>query len=92
MEHQTDSDPFYSLYGHLNAQHVVREGDIIEAGQVIGRTGAYSDSGGWFTHTHLQIITQKAYDSGRMFQGYVTANDLKNIENVFPSPYPMFRY
>ncbi|MBU1124187.1 peptidoglycan DD-metalloendopeptidase family protein [Patescibacteria group bacterium] len=92
LEHQTASDLFYSLYGHLNSSHLVKEGDTIEAGQVIGSTGAYSDSGGWFTHTHLQIITELAKSDGRMFQGYITADDLKVIEELFPSPYPFFRY
>ncbi len=92
LEHQTASDSFYALYGHLNANHLVQEGDRIEQGQIFGRTGAYSDSGGWFTHTHLQVITEKAYTAGRMFQGYVTRDDLKEIEYLFPSPYYLFRY
>ncbi|MBU0458966.1 peptidoglycan DD-metalloendopeptidase family protein [Patescibacteria group bacterium] len=92
LEHQTNSKPFYSLYGHLNSNHIIKEGDNIEAGQLIGKTGAYSDSGSWFTHTHLQIITQKAYEDGRMFKGYVTSDDLRTIEMLFPSPYSMFRY
>ena len=92
LEHSHGSEKFYSLYGHLCSKHMVKEGDVLKIGQPFGTIGSHSDSGGWFTHTHLQIITQHAYDAGRMFQGYVAADDLKSIESIFSSPYPLFRY
>lgn len=81
---------FYSFYGHLNIQHIVEPGQKIEAGDEIGHIGAGHDSGGWFTHTHLQVITEEAYDEGRYLQGYVTAEDLEWIDELFPTPYPLF--
>ncbi|PIQ76159.1 hypothetical protein COU78_01210 [Candidatus Peregrinibacteria bacterium CG10_big_fil_rev_8_21_14_0_10_49_24] len=92
LRHEGAFEECYSLYGHLNAKHVVQEGDILQAGDILGSTGNYADSGGWFTHTHLQIITRMAHESGYMFKGYVTADDLRTIEKLFPSPYPLFRY
>jgi len=92
LRHEVGSDVFYSFYGHLLSRHMVRKGDLLKAGQQFAVIGNGDDSGGWFTHTHLQILTQTAVDQGRIFQGYVTAEDLKRIEELFPSPFPLFRY
>ena len=54
--------------------------------------GGGKDSGGWFTHTHVQIITEKAKKQGRVFQGYVRREDLEGIEDLFPAPDPLLRY
>ena len=92
LQHNSNNEIFYSFYGHLNSHHIVKKDDILTAGQIFGVIGERSDSGGWFTHTHLQIITQKAIDEGRTFQGYITKKDLPQIEELFPSPYPLFVY
>ncbi len=91
LEHQVGESSFYAIYGHLNSDFLVSEGQILAPGELFARIGERRDSGGWFTHTHLQIITQEACRRGRMFHGYVTAEDLKQIENLFPSPYLLFR-
>ena len=54
---------FYSLYGHLKTPHKVQLGQELVAGQELGKIGKESDSGGWFCHLHLQIITQKAMNA-----------------------------
>jgi len=59
-------------------------------GTPIGRIGGGAHSGGWYTHTHLQVITARAEAEGRGMQGYVTAEDLCRIEDLFPTPYPLF--
>ncbi len=92
LKHEVQGDIFYSLYGHLDSNHIVQEGQILDTGESFAHVGERSDSGGWFTHTHLQIITKKAADAGRMFQGYIAASDLSEIENLFPNPYLLFRY
>lgn len=92
LRHQLGGTVFYSLYGHLDAGHIVQPRQVLAAADPIGRVGGGSDSGQWFTHTHLQIITEQASSAGRMYHGYVTAEDVKTIELMFPSPYPLFRY
>lgn len=91
LRHVLGGTVFYSLYGHLALPLPLEPGAEVRAGQVVGQIGAGLDSGGWFTHTHLQIITERAMTEGRMLQGYVTAADLRQIEELFPSPYPLFR-
>ena len=92
IKHEVLSNSFYSLYGHLVSGFKVKEGEKIKQGEPFGETGSYKDSGGWFTHTHLQILTERAVQEGRALQGYVTLEDLENIEAIFPSPYLLFRY
>lgn len=91
LQHQLADSVFYSLYGHLDSAHRVQPGAQVSAGECFAAIGSGQDSGGWFTHTHLQIVTQQAVDAGRLFHGYVTAEDLQQIESLFPSPYPLFR-
>jgi len=91
LRHELGGVIFYSLYGHLDTRHVVKAGERLEAGQQLGNIGADQSSGGWFTHTHLQVITEAAEVAGRGLQGYVTAADLGEIEALFPSPYPLFK-
>ncbi len=91
LRHELGGTVFYTLYGHLALPLELAQGDAIAAGQIIAQIGAGLDSGGWFTHTHLQVITARALSEGRMLQGYVTAADLRQIEDLFPSPYPLFR-
>ena len=92
LRHRIGDDTFYSLYGHLCAKHLVQEGQKIVAGERFALIGDGQDSGGWFTHTHVQVITEEAYNRGRMFHGYASAGDIPVIESLFPSPYLLFRY
>lgn len=69
LKHDINGVVFYSFYGHLKTPHVVKIGDTITSGQLIAHIGEESDSGGWFCHTHLQIITQDAVNDGYMSWG-----------------------
>lgn len=92
LRHQVRETGFFSLYGHLCTEFKVKKGDKIEAGESFATIGADLDSGGWFTHTHLQVLTERAVEENRTLQGYVTQADLEHIEAIFPSPYFLFKY
>lgn len=93
LEHNLNGSRFFSFYGHLNSDFRVNVGDTVNPGDLMAIVGARSEhSGGWFTHTHLQILTEQAMENGRAMQGYISAKDLPLIENLFPSPYLLFRY
>jgi len=60
LRHETDlGTPFYSLYGHLSPSifELHKEGDTINAGQLIGHIGDWDVNGGWSPHLHFQIMT-----------------------------------
>ena len=92
LHHSIGEDAFYSFYGHLRSRHCVQEGQHLGVGEKFAVIGEGEDSGGWFTHTHVQVITERARQLQRLFHGYVSATDLPEIESLFPSPYPLFRY
>jgi murein DD-endopeptidase MepM/ murein hydrolase activator NlpD len=86
LRHAQDDVHFYSFYGHLNSHHIVSEGKRVAAGERFAVIGDGADSGGWFTHTHLQMITEEARRRDRMFHGYVSKADLETIDTLFPDP------
>ncbi|MEI8230659.1 MAG: peptidoglycan DD-metalloendopeptidase family protein [Candidatus Peregrinibacteria bacterium] len=92
LRHCLGSEQFYSFYGHLCSRHRVTQGQKLLAGASFAVIGEAEDSGGWFTHTHLQMLTEKAMEQGRMLQGYITQEDLAKVDELFPSPHLLFRY
>jgi murein DD-endopeptidase MepM/ murein hydrolase activator NlpD len=92
LRHDGFGEPFYSFYGHLVTPHPIQVGQKVSAGDCFGTIGEPGpDSGYWFTHTHLQILTQKAVDAGRTLQGYAKAEWFPTLDQWFPSPYYLFR-
>ena len=91
LKHQVNNQTFYSLYGHLKTPHKVQLGEKILAGQELALIGKESDSGGWFCHLHLQIITQKAFNEGYSEWGYITEELLPKVEEYFPDPNFLFK-
>ncbi len=92
LKHQVNDVNFYSFYGHIKTPHLVEPGDKLKAGQLFAKIGKESDSGGWFCHTHLQILTQKAVDEGLVNWGYTSPNFMHKVDSYFPSPYPLFKW
>ena len=92
LEHKINNQTFYSLYGHLKTPHKVELGEKILAGQKLARIGRESDSGGWFCHLHLQIITQKAMNEGCSEWGYISKKLLPKVGEYFPDPNFLFKW
>ncbi len=92
LKHEINEVVFYSLYGHVKTPHMVAMGDKVRAGQEFARIGQESDSGGWFCHVHLQILTQDAIDEGYTDWGYISQDLMPQVEKYFPSPYFLFKY
>lgn len=76
---QTDQER-YVLYGHLEHKHLPAVGDVLRAGDEIGRIAAAPENGGWFPHLHLQYMTAvfvaPYLDSGKMAEldGYAVGS------------------
>ncbi|MCH2100759.1 MAG: peptidoglycan DD-metalloendopeptidase family protein [Planctomycetes bacterium] len=90
IDHEGETD-FYSLYGHLNTHFSVEERQPVERAEPFAITGSHGDSGQWFTHTHLQIHTQRSVNEGRLLQGYISQATIEGVDDLFPTPYPLFR-
>ena len=91
LKHKIKNQTFYSLYGHLKTPHKIQLGQKILAGQELARIGKETDSGGWFCHLHLQIITQKAFNKGYSEWGYISEKLLPKVEEYFPDPNFLFK-
>ncbi len=52
IEHHTDGETYFSIYGHTDASGI-REGDDVVAGQIIGTVGMTGETAS--PHLHLQI-------------------------------------
>lgn len=83
-------ESFYSFYGHLKRTELPEKGRLLRAGEAFGRIGDFHENGNWFHHTHLQILTRRGLDEGYLLKGYCTAEDLRRITDLCPSPLPLF--
>ena len=92
LKHKIKNQTFYSLYGHLKTPHKVQLGQEIVSGQELAVIGKESDSGGWFCHLHLQIITQKAMNEGYSEWGYISKKLLPKVEEYSPDPNFIFKW
>ena len=84
-------ETFYSFYGHLCKDRLPAAGRTIPAGTAFAEIGDFHENGHWFYHTHIQVITQKGLDAGYASKGYCSEKDLVDMNDLCPSPIPLFR-
>jgi len=84
-------EPFYSLFGHLKLDSLPKEGKRFGAGEIFAETGDFHENGGWFYHTHMQIITEEGLKNGYLDKGYCSEYDLKDMEKFCPNPIPLLK-
>jgi peptidoglycan LD-endopeptidase LytH len=58
LQHQLDTHPFYTLYGHLALADLdpLREGYFVTRGQTFAHFGRPIENGQWPPHLHFQVI------------------------------------
>ena len=86
IKHQTQNDHFYALYGHLKADTLPTPQSTLKAGDCFGKVGDFPENGGWFHHTHLQILTEKAYQNGWIHRGYCRRDEQATLDEFCPDP------
>lgn len=86
-----DFDTFYSFYGHLRKDRLPAAGQFLAAGAAFAEIGDFHENGNWFHHTHIQVITDKGLARGYLSKGYCAREDLEAINDLCPSPIPLFR-
>jgi len=91
LKHESPSfETFYSFYGHLCQDRLPAAGKTIPAGEAFAEIGDFHENGNWFYHTHIQVITQKGLDMGYAFKGYCSDENLMEMNDLCPSPIPIF--
>ena len=58
LSHHANGLHFHTLYGHLSLASIrsIKEGDIIDRGDVFAELGTPQENGNWPPHLHFQII------------------------------------
>ena len=82
---------FYSFYGHLCKDRLPATGKTFRAGAAFAEIGDFHENGNWFHHTHIQVITQKGLERGYVSKGYCNEKDLVEMNDLCPSPIPIFK-
>jgi murein DD-endopeptidase MepM/ murein hydrolase activator NlpD len=82
---------FYSFFGHLDSDRLPAPASTLSAGDRFAFIGDFHQNGNWFYHTHLQVITERGVTEGYLSKGYCAAGDLPEINELCPSPVPLFR-
>ena len=69
LEHRAGDLTFRLLVGHLGASlpGLCREGDTVEAGQVVAHLGDWPENGGWAPHAHIQIVADRLEQDANFF-------------------------
>jgi len=83
----------WALYGHLDesaltttAKAVIKPGDAVKKGQVLGRMGDIYENGGWInSHLHFQLST-KPPDQPHDMPGASSVQDRKQALLQYPDP------
>ena len=84
-------ETFFSFYGHLRKDRLPAAGESFAAGIAFAEIGDFHENGNWFHHTHLQVITREGLARGYLSKGYCCAADLAAMNDLCPSPIPLFR-
>lgn len=87
LEHHLGEEKFFTLYGHLSKNSVVRlqEGLEIKAGEVFGELGEEHENVGWPPHLHFQIIRDMHGLSGD-YPGVASAEKRTEMLANCPNP------
>lgn len=90
LRHRTDGpDPveFYSLYGHLTCDSLegLRIGQHFARGQEFARVGNAPSNGDWWTHVHVQLVTD-LLDVRCNVDGVVRASQRQVWKSLCPDP------
>ena len=77
-----DGSIFYSLQGHMNDLPMVKKGDVVTAGDVIGAVGNTGKSDG--AHLHFEIIQDQANPlvTGHLTENPATFSNWGNIPHM----------
>lgn len=88
LEHKTEEGmPFYTLYGHLtrDSLQLLKAGDDIAKGEIVGRVGHPDENGCWAPHLHFQIILDML-DNESNFPGVARSSEIDLWEELCPRP------
>jgi hypothetical protein len=85
------NQPYFLFFAHL--QNIdCQVGDTIHCGDIFAEVGSPESNGGWFAHTHVQVIAMENASEAEVLAnlvnvpGYVDLNEVKMVARVHPDP------
>lgn len=87
LQHQGDSGPYWTLYGHISHESIqgLEEGDEIIAGSPIAQLGDWNENGNWPPHLHFQVILD-ILDNHGDFPGVCKIDEVDYFKKICPDP------
>ena len=87
IRHKIKSETFFSLYGHLSLESIsiIKKGDKIKQGDVIGSLGDSTVNGDYAPHLHFQLIRNLEGNIGD-YPGVCSEKDLDFYKKNCPDP------
>jgi len=86
IKHTVGNNAIYSFYGHLNPDFLPDIGTRLSAGTQFAQIGDMTQNGGYFYHTHLQILTEEGYKNGFLHKGYADKETFDGINKFVLDP------
>lgn len=92
LEHQVEDVVFYSLYGHLSLEslEVVKSGQKLKQGELIGYLGNSEVNGHWPPHLHFQLIMD-LMGQNENFDGVALPSQEAIWRSLCPNPNLIFQ-
>jgi len=85
-----DGRKVFAVYGHLDRDHLPQVGEKIAQGETISFLGNFESNGDWFTHLHLQVVTEEGRRQGYLHRGYIRSSLLDDVESWVLDPGVLF--
>jgi len=87
LEHTFEGNPIFALYGHLapGSLRNLKKGQMLEAGDVVGRLGDETENGNWPPHLHFQLSINDPGEAD--MPGVVAEEELDQALETYPDPH-----
>lgn len=87
LEHSFGSGKFFTLYGHLSLASlgILKPGQAVKQGELIGYIGTPSENGNWAPHLHFQLIMD-LLGNNENFDGVALPSEIEVWKSICPNP------
>lgn len=92
LKHTLEGIEFYTLYGHLSVESVLKHnvGEFIKNGEKIAELGISNENGNWVPHLHFQVMLSLLnYEND--YPGVAYYNQTEVWKSVSPDPNLLFK-
>ena len=93
LEHELESEVFYSLYGHLSTSSLngLYPGKAFKTGDILARLGTPEENVNYAPHLHFQLILDIGEYLGD-YPGVCTKNDIEFFSKNCPDPNLLLKF